>query len=678
VLARIEDEAVLARGAFARSLAQPDPFMKQVAARSAVLALASIGALVAVRAVACAPKPVAVALSEQRAPAAPPPSRDAARLAIAAGESERTQPEALTARELEDQPVALDVPPPVAPAAVHARVRATLHGRVYDRRGQLVAGVAIADEQHPQVELARSAADGRFEVRAPSRELLHLVTTSESPWHALRKPIALDSTRPEDQHELMLVVAPAVLVAGSVQLPDGMPAANASLRLARDAHALPEFPLPLDRTSRVELELEVDELGRFGQARVPSGTSLEVEHAPCCERMLWPVPAQDELAASIRLEARAASRQFVIEGSVVHEDERPAPGAQVHYAGATIATDELGRFRWSSAVQPAPSLALVATKPGSQPGTVSACTELLLERGGELLELRVALGPPTLSIAGRVLTADDRPCAYWRVQLAQGTALNEDAFPLTLAEHLSVSDAQQTHVTTDPEGRFRLRGLSAREYELLAFDPNTLLSLRAESVPAGKRDLILRLAPGALREKVKGRLLDLRGAPIAQARVCVTLTTRRSRAGWMWESSAFTDTDAQGDFVLAQLPRTGCELYVSGEPVIPQHFAVPEDFEEIELRATRRCHFQLELHAQRALPGELAFQLLDAQGAVQPIVSFQSLGSSATDRQAMPTRSSGVLAAPQNACTLVLSAGGVELERMPIELLAGQVTRITW
>jgi protocatechuate 3,4-dioxygenase beta subunit len=639
----------------------------------AAAALALVAALFALRSAACAARPSALDAPQLPARTERQLAPDAPLLAAEAESDEHVRAEVAAASAPVKDLVASS---PAAGSAADERV--LLRGRVYDRTGEVVAGVPIANAQEPSIELARSAADGSFELRVPPRaagnELARFATVRDAPWIALRRPIA---RRGESELELVLVVARASRIAGSVLLSDGEPATRAELQLEHGPHALPGFPFPLDRTEQDHTTHRVDEHGLFGPLSLPAGAVLVVT-SPGCERTRLVVPDRDELDLRIALKPAREPREWVIEGLVVHAGGRPAAFAQVHFDGASERADQLGNFRWVSGMQPAPGLALVATSAGVQPAFVPNCSDALLAHSGAPLFLKLELGPPTLAIRGRVLDADDRPCAGWRVQLGNGTVLIEGRFPMLLAEHFGATERGEAHVRTDEEGRFELRGLSARDYELLAFDPKTLLSLRSEAVPAGTEDLVLRLAPDALRVRVSGRVLDRRGAPLAQARVGATLITQRTLSGFTWESGPQATTDEQGAFELPSFPRAGCELRVDGEDLIPQSFEVPAEYDTLELRVARRCHFLLELDPQRALPAGLAFELHDERGEPLSIYTFQGGGWSSSSAHSVSTRSTGVLAASEDARTLVLRAADVELERLPIELAPGEVNRLSW
>lgn len=648
--------------------------MSKSAVRLASIAIALLAALYALRTLACAPEPAALAVSERSERA--PPAVDA-RLAAAPLESERAPTESVPTSA--EPSAALAPSAPSAPAEQAQPAQALrLHGRAYDRHGAPVAGVPIADVQQPELELARSEHDGRFELLAPraaeSGELARLATVRGSPWVALRHPIARNA---ESELELVLVVAPAVQVEGVALLPNGAPATRATLQLEAGPHALPGFPYPLDRTERDHSNFPVNELGAFGPLSLPVGAVLSASNAGC-EPARWTVPDRDVLDLQLMLQPARGPLEWVIEGVVVHADGTPAAFAQVHFDDTSEKADRLGAFRWASGVQPARGVSLIATSAGVQPACMEQCSDALLAKPGEPLFVKLELGPPTLSIRGRILTADDRPCADWRVQLASGTVLIEGRFPMSLAEHFGATERGEAHVRTGPDGRFELRGLSPRDYDLLAFDEKTLLALRREAVPAGSDGLVLRLAPDALHERVRGRVLDRRGVPVAQARVCATLITQRSTSGFTWESGPRVTTDEQGAFELPSFPREGCQLNVDGEDLIPESFATPEDFDTLELSVARRCHFQLELRPQRALPQGLMLELLDARGEALQIYSFQGFGWSSSSAQSVNERSTGVLSASQDASTLVLRAQNAELERLPIELVAGEVTRISW
>src|SRR5204863_281074 len=101
----------------------------------------------------------------------------------------------------------------------------------------------------------------------------------------------------------------------------------------------------------------------------------------------------------------------------------------------------------------------------------------------------LTLGPPTLSIAGVVLDADGKPLQGCAVSLLDPTKVqvHERTRPL---ESLS---RESEACSTDAKGHFEIAGLFPRDYRLTASFAKKSVWIESAAVPAGTRDVVLRL-----------------------------------------------------------------------------------------------------------------------------------------------------------------------------------------
>ena len=87
-----------------------------------------------------------------------------------------------------------------------------------------------------------------------------------------------------------------------------------------------------------------------------------------------------------------------------------------------------------------------------------------------------------------------------------------------------------------------------------------------------------------------------------------------------------------------------------------------------------RCHFQLELEREPARADSFALQ--DEQGALLPLYQADGTGSSVSESGDLEAGRSQVLMAHEGPATLVLYRAGVEVERVPIRLVPGEINRL--
>ena len=185
---------------------------------------------------------------------------------------------------------------------------------------------------------------------------------------------------------------------------------------------------------------------------------------------------------------------FRIEGRVLYPGGGPVSGAEIHYDSLQAHTSEGGRFAFdfefwlvrggkqvSSTWMP-----LIALKSGYQPAVVERFTTTFGVTEDYRHEVDIVLPGPELAIAGRVLDAGGRPASGWRVALHDPTpgAAREGEQRKRSVEELAAG--HDVIVETDDRGRFRIGGLLDRPYDVIAWQPGTLVHTRVDDV--GPRD----------------------------------------------------------------------------------------------------------------------------------------------------------------------------------------------
>jgi hypothetical protein len=219
-------------------------------------------------------------------------------------------------------------------------------------------------------------------------------------------------------------------------------------------------------------------------------------------------------------------------------------------------------------------------------------------------------------------------------------------------------------------------------------DPATLLRTVVERVPAGRRGVEITLPTSELYPSLRGRVVDVDGAPVPGVGVfgmcdAFRLRFQGSTLSTHHEGTDAVRTDAEGRFTLERVPQNLVYLRLDGNDTLPLEWGrhvegglaqLVDDPGAVEIVVHRRCHFRVELP-----PGDPADEIamLDATG--QPLEISEFLGSGERregERQPLVDGRSGPLAASDTAATLVFYEKGVELGRVAVRLSPGRITSL--
>ena len=231
---------------------------------------------------------------------------------------------------------------------------------------------------------------------------------------------------------------------------------------------------------------------------------------------------------------------------------------------------------------------------------------------------------------------------------------------------------------TDELGRFVIDGLLDGPYDLRALDPETFVVSELAGLEPGRDDLRLVLDRTRVLERITGRVVDRRGAPVSGAELSVQFR-------W-WEGDGddfdYNDhelafSDADGRFELERVPTEGVELFVSSHEVprtvVPLE---PPPVGELEVVVPCRMRFRLDERYR----DEGFFVALDAQGQVLALEEFSE--GRPFDPGMEPARlgpeTSLVFGVLDSAVELVFLATeeGPETQRVPVEFRRGVVNRV--
>jgi RNA polymerase sigma-70 factor (ECF subfamily) len=181
-------------------------------------------------------------------------------------------------------------------------------------------------------------------------------------------------------------------------------------------------------------------------------------------------------------------------------------------------------------------------------------------RPGATLELGDIVLRRTGRIAGSVLDASRAPLAAAEVRLErlgqQFVALREPPLTEILLTGAGLEKSAPVRVVSDTDGRFRLPDIAEGYYRVWVHAEGFA---RQCSAPVGVQQggtVSLEpfvLAPPASERVVRGIVVDMQGAPVAQARVVGQRSTLSREFRWS-EGDVRATSDAQGRFTLAAEP----------------------------------------------------------------------------------------------------------------------------
>ncbi len=519
-----------------------------------------------------------------------------------------------------------------------------VRGSVIDLSGWPVQGAEILDE-HANV-LGTSDALGFFALRVaelplelrPRREDLAVV-----------KPAALREG--QESWKTWLVTAKAVDVSGSVVDPLGRPVSDAVVELEYEEQAFLDLPELIDMSS-AERPLRVTAPdGGFDLLRIPTGRGIRLvaRHARLGVGRCA-VPADSASGLCLVL---GEPDGVTLAGIVADLEGSPVPGARVSIGSRGTWSDGRGGFR-IDLERALPGAELVATKRDFLP----AAFDVSNLRDGQQGHIRMILGGLARSITGRVLGEEGEPLEDWLV-FACLTA--EDALAVNPGE---ITDPTAAASTSGPGGSFEIGGLSDRRYEIVAFDPRTLVSGRSAGIRSGARDIEIRIEQIPVVRR-GGTIVDARGIPCSGAFVEAALALTTEAGVWRMPLGA-TDSDELGRFAFAALPRQGLSIRVQHPDIVPQGFVeAPSDGGDLGVQVEPLAELSVSCSSAETV------SLLDAQGNPLPIVTQARFRTAALTAARMHDGRSGWMGVSEGARTLVRLRKGQEIGRHPVDLRAG-------
>lgn len=595
--------------------------------------------------------------------------------------------------------VAVERPEPEPEAvAVPRPAGVTVAGQLLDPRGRPLAGRRLRFV--PGAEDERDAA-------APRGEALDAETGSDGAFafHGVLGPGAartqeadlvtvLAGTCRGDGYdpEMIVVAVPTRPLVALIVDEVGAAVPGASVRLTLPERLRPGIDADLTLSSDVPFTAHTDAEGvaTIAQAPLVAGTRVRAtaDGFRAAERIVEtadvdsPAPTLTIPLTLVHLD----QEREVLRGVVVDEVGVGVPDAAVTYDLLKTRTDAAGRFYLDlTGLEPLSSWLgeegarhdLTAVRAGYLPAVLRPDLD---ERGRPVWPESVVLRPVrrALWIAGRVVDPTGEPLEGYVVYLPEAHLLDDH----TIEGEIAGDREEFFHKTvTDAQGRFELEGLLERWYDVAALDPRTLCGGRLDRIEAGSDGVEIRVDTEAMYRRVEGRVVDRNGLPIEGARVEPYVSTQTARgAQGVWTISSKREavtTDADGAFVLEDVPREGVELSVEHPDVMhqadfriarPAGAATGDDdvLEGLDLVVRLRLSFQVVLED----PGEAdGVRVLDERGEdLWLYVQTAERYGVSEDNWELTEGRSKHLFVEEGARTLVLLRGDEEVRRMPLDL----------
>ncbi|MEM7203247.1 MAG: sigma-70 family RNA polymerase sigma factor [Planctomycetota bacterium] len=571
----------------------------------------------------------------------------------------------------------------------------TLRARVLDATGAPVAGLRIAMSAPGGAATLTSDAAGWLQGEVPDvRGTLR--PASDTDYLTVMEGVVV----PRSDVPPVVVVAPAIELAGTVVDDHGAPVAAAEVSLELPDDFVARLDAPLDNAARERWRARASAAGTFSLGRVPAipDATVEVMHRGF-HTVRRDAPLTSDQALWITMQARPIGERLA--GRVLLPNGAPATSARVAIGMHTVKTDARGAFeldltrRWTGADR------VTAVQAGYLP----AIADRPEDTGEWPDHLELWLGGTPLTITGRVVRPDGQPVPNATVWITnptlfgtvRGAPAQLESMTAGVAEpRRTMSDGSPPNgftdltipqskpnvlwawVGTDAAGRFELGGLMDRTYTVAAMDGATLQVVEQPDLPAGSGSVDLVLPNDGLLPTVRGRLLSQGGAPLAGLEVVVMRRSFGQRVAadtgeldiGMMSRAGSTVSDADGRFELQRLPSDGVFLYVAGDSVLEHTHPITasDRDQEIELHLVATGDVRVETTIEADAVG-----LIDGAGERLDLMQ-RSAGGGVNVWLTLPLFDgrSEVFAAPEDAAAVLLLRGGAEIDRQPLHVVPGE------
>ncbi|MEE9127156.1 MAG: sigma-70 family RNA polymerase sigma factor [Planctomycetota bacterium] len=575
-------------------------------------------------------------------------------------------------------------------------------GRVLHADGGPAAGIAVRLQgSDPQAPTATSDATGRFKLAVAGSG--NIVACSPKLVTVLAGAYGATSTI-----EPVVVVAPALSLAGRVANAEGQLLESAHLRLFLPEDFERRFSENLDRSKTQRWESRTDAQGNFTLEGVPQvgGSYVRASLEPYVPEVVGSPQYSDHRMYIVLGRTRAEGA--LLRGRVVDPEGSIVARARVATGLTSQVTDEKGEFEIELR-RAGKADRIVAVKQGYIPAIYKPQSRIDDEpQWPPFVELR--LQGKALAISGRVLDLDGKPvpnALVWALdttsfgnlpvqlefmsaggRVPPGEALElpviKDDKPAPVSNKMDHAKAPSVfwyYESTDADGRFTLPGLMQHSYRLRAMHPRTALTATSSTIAAGSTGVTIRMPADATHALVSGQILTeegeaLKGIHILQA--CDVYNGEYRLEKWNVKHTFIrhgprTQTNAKGRFTFRNVPKDRIYLSIYGDAILPSILKLSTLGDPAKLNITVRARYHLEV----VLDDPATADTIAARDGVGNEVVLAKIRSGSHDQRGevqLRNGRSGVLAVGGRMRTLLLLKGGKVVAEVPVALTPGETT----
>ena len=210
--------------------------------------------------------------------------------------------------------------------------------------------------------------------------------------------------------------------------------------------------------------------------------------------------------------------------------------------------------------------------------------------------------------------------------------------------------------------------------------PDSLEVVTSDSIQAGETSAVIRLGPPDLFELVEGRVLSEDGQALPDVEVSLYRPVIDARARIFGGNSQLVviehtgrvNTDAEGRFRFEDVPRSGAQLSVRGDGIVPTKDDVTSA--TVDIPVETRIHFEVVL---RESDGRFdSIQVVDGEGKPLDLLVLTEGSVNAWTGVSLVEGRSGVVSVSSRARQLKLLKDRALIETRPLDLVPGDVNRI--
>jgi len=408
-----------------------------------------------------------------------------------------------------------------------------------------------------------------------------------------------------DDERQVFVVGPAVEFTGTVTDERGVPLEDVYVHMGMSIDSVPGVGQRLADSSYRSWNEHTGKDGSFRLGPLPQHAALSVHAQKRGHKGLTVKTTDIRGPVKWVLQTKPEPDRRVLKGIVRLANGQPAAKARLVFGSRRGFADESGQFEIEVA-RVRGDEDLIAYRRGIQPVVLAGLGKRLRQDPSAGTNIVVDLGAEALEISGKVVDAGGEPIRSVRILLVDGI---KDGNAYQWIEGV-VGEQKSDGIQTDRAGRFTLKGLGDRTYNIRAIDKAGMVVMETGPVAAGTKDLVIR-TPKVAHRRLEGVVVDKHGQGVASATVGVMVRLIYKDGGGTLDRLATVECEADGRFVIERCPLANIHLSVDGIGVDWQKFEVPEHDAPVRFVVSRLHKFKLRVTGNTQAN---RFKLVDANG----------------------------------------------------------------